>query len=61
MTPPHVVRTLEIAELERWYDLPPREAAPLLPADTSAPALFGLCLACALLALIAQAPHGGTY
>jgi hypothetical protein len=53
MTPQHIA-DLETAELERWYRLP----SPAAPPDTSGVALFGLCLVCAALVLIATAPHG---
>jgi hypothetical protein len=48
---------LEVAELERWYRLPSPSIGPT-PADTSGVAAFGLCLACAVIVLIAHAPRG---
>jgi hypothetical protein len=49
---PQQIADLETAELERWYRLP----SP--PPDTRSAVAFGLCLACALLVLIAHAPRG---
>jgi hypothetical protein len=50
------IADLEVAELERWYALPSpmRTVQP----DTSGVAAFGLCLACAVIVLIAHAPRG---
>jgi hypothetical protein len=50
------IADLEVAELERWYALPAptRTVQP----DTSGVAAFGLCLACAVIVLIAHAPRG---
>ena len=51
MTPARIAQ-LETAELERWYRLPSPSPR---PAHTDALTAFGLCLACVVFVLIAQA------
>jgi hypothetical protein len=55
MTPQDIAER-EAAELARWYALP----SPMPPTrpDTRGLAVFGLCLACAVLSLIAHTPRG---
>jgi hypothetical protein len=50
------VAQLEVAQLEEWYRLP----SPPAPArhDAAGVAMFGICMACAVFALVLHAPRG---